>query len=91
MMATGAPLRLALSDGPAFKALIEDRPRHRQTNSVVGLGGSGAETGESPRQLFSRLVENKKQQLMQARRRVWANWKPIARPARWWRKKIPNC
>ncbi len=26
MMATGAPLRLALSDGTAFKALIEDRP-----------------------------------------------------------------
>ena len=65
MMATGAPLRLALSDGPAFKALIEDRPALVKTNSVVGLGGSGSETGESPRQLFSRLVEEKKQQLMQ--------------------------
>ena len=65
MMATGAPLRLALSDGPAFKALIEDRPAIVKTNSVVGLGGSGSETGESPRQLFSRLVEEKKQQLMQ--------------------------
>jgi len=65
MMATGAPLRLALSDGPAFKALIEDRPALVKTNSVVGIGGSGAETGESPRQLFSRLVEEKKQQLMQ--------------------------
>ena len=65
MMATGAPLRLALSDGPAFKALIEDRPAIVRTNSVIGLGGSGSETGESPRQLFSRLVEEKKQQLMQ--------------------------
>lgn len=66
MMATGAPLRLALSDGPAFKALIEDRPALVRTNSVVGIGGSGSETGESPRQLFSRLVEDKKQQLMQS-------------------------
>ena len=65
MMATGAPLRLALSDGAAFKALIEDRPALVKTNSVVGIGGSGSETGESPRQLFSRLVEEKKQQLMQ--------------------------
>ncbi len=65
MMATGAPLRLALSDGPAFKALIEDRPAIVRSNSVIGLGGSGSETGESPRQLFSRLVEEKKQQLMQ--------------------------
>jgi hypothetical protein len=65
MMATGAPLRLALSDGPAFKALIEDRSAVVRTNSIVGIGGSGAETGESPRQLFSRLVEEKKQQLMQ--------------------------
>src|SRR5271157_5082902 len=65
MMATGAPLRLALSDGAAFKALIEDRPPLLRTNSVVGIGGSGSETGESPRQLFSRLVEEKKQQLMQ--------------------------
>ncbi len=66
MMATGAPLRLALSDGAAFKALIEDRPALVRPHSVVGLGGSGSETGESPRQLFSRLVEEKKQQLMQA-------------------------
>ena len=65
MMATGAPLRLALSDGPAFKALIEDRPAIVRNNSIVGIGGSGSETGESPRQLFSRLVEEKKQQLMQ--------------------------
>jgi hypothetical protein len=65
MMATGAPLRLALSDGAAFKALIEDRPAIVRNNSVVGIGGSGSETGESPRQLFSRLVEEKKQQLMQ--------------------------
>jgi hypothetical protein len=65
MMATGAPLRLALSDGAAFKALIEDRPALVKTNSVIGIGGSGSETGESPRQLFSRLVEDKKQQLMQ--------------------------
>jgi hypothetical protein len=65
MMATGAPLRLALSDGPAFKALIEDRPAIVRNNSVVGIGGSGSETGESPRQLFSRLVEEKKQHLMQ--------------------------
>jgi len=70
MMATGAPLRLALADGPAFKALIEDRPPLVRTNSVVGLGGSGAETGESPRQLFSRLVEEKKQQLMQTDARL---------------------
>jgi phage I-like protein len=65
MMATGAPLRLALSDGAAFKALIEDRPALAKLNSVIGIGGSGSETGESPRQLFSRLVEEKKQQLMQ--------------------------
>jgi len=65
MMATGAPLRLALSDGAAFKALIEDRPAVVRPNAVVGMGGTGAETGESPRQLFSRLVEEKKQQLMQ--------------------------
>ncbi|MFZ0961663.1 MAG: phage protease [Terriglobia bacterium] len=65
MMATGAPLRLALADGAAFKALVEDRPALVKTNSVLGIGGSGSETGESPRQLFSRLVEEKKQQLMQ--------------------------
>jgi hypothetical protein len=65
MVATGAPLRLALADGAAFKALIEERPPLIKTNTVVGLAGSGAETGESPRQLFSRLVEEKKQQLMQ--------------------------
>ena len=65
MMATGAPLRLALSDGAAFKALIEDRPAMVKTNSVVGIGGSGSETGESPRQLFSPLVEDKKKELMQ--------------------------
>jgi len=65
MMATGAPLRLALADGAAFKALVEDRPALVKTNSIVGIGGSGSETGESPRQLFSRLVEEKKQQLMQ--------------------------
>jgi hypothetical protein len=70
MMATGAPLRLALADGPAFKALIEDRPPLLRPHTVVGLGGSGAETGESPRQLFSRLVEEKKQQLMQADARL---------------------
>ena len=65
MMATGAPLRLALSDGAAFKALIEDRPAIVKSNSVVGLGGTGSETGESPRHLFSRLVEEKKRELMQ--------------------------
>ena len=70
MMATGAPLRLALSDGAAFKALIEDRPPLVRTNAVVGIGGSGSETGESPRQLFSRLVEEKKQQLMQTDARL---------------------
>jgi len=32
----------------------------------VGIGGSGSETGESPRQLFSKLVENKKKELLQA-------------------------
>ena len=66
MMATGAPLRLALADGLAFKSLIEDRPTIYKPNSVVGLGGTGAETGESPRQLFSRLVEEKKLQLLQS-------------------------
>ena len=65
MMATGAPLRLALSDGTAFKAIIEDRSPMIKTNTVVGISGSGSESGESPRQLFSRLVEEKKQQLMQ--------------------------
>ena len=90
MMATGAPLRLALSDGTAFKALIEDRPPMVKPNSVVGLGGSGAETGESPRQLFSKLVENKKKELCRATKSRHAQ-RRIARPARWWRKKIPNC
>jgi phage I-like protein len=66
MMATGAPLRLALSDGAAFKALIEDRPPIVKSNTTVGIGGSGSETGESPRQLFSKLVENKKKELLQA-------------------------
>lgn len=70
MMATGAPLRLALSDAAAFKSLVEDRPAMYRPNAVVGLGGTGAETGESPRQLFSRLVEEKKQQLLQAEPRL---------------------
>ena len=65
MMSTGAPLRLALADGQTFKALIEDRSPLVKTNTVVGIAGSGLETGESPRQHFSRLVEEKKQQLMQ--------------------------
>ena len=65
MMSTGAPLRLALSDGAAFKALIEDRSPLIKSNTVVGIAGSGSETGESPRQHFSRLVEEKKQNLMQ--------------------------
>jgi hypothetical protein len=65
MMATGAPLRLALSDGTAFKAIIEDRSPMIKTNTVLGISGSGSETGETPRQLFSRLVEEKKQQIMQ--------------------------
>jgi hypothetical protein len=66
MLATGAPLRLALSDSAAFQALVEDRPSVVKPNTVLGIGGTGAETGESPRQLFSRLVEEKKQQLLQA-------------------------
>ncbi len=70
MLATGAPLRLALADGAAFKALIEDRPAIVKSNTVVGIGGSGSETGESPRQLFSRLIEEKKQELMQADSRL---------------------
>ena len=70
MVASGAPLRLALADGAAFKALVEDRPPLVKTNSVVGLGGSGSETGESPRQLFSRLVEEKKRELMQTDTRL---------------------
>lgn len=64
MKATGAPLRLALSDGAAFRALIEDRPALVKVNTVVGVGGSGSETNESPRVLFARLVEEKKQALM---------------------------
>jgi hypothetical protein len=70
MLATGAPLRLALSDGAAFKALLEDRPPIVKANTVVGIGGSGSETGESPRQLFSRLIEEKKRELMQADSRL---------------------
>lgn len=70
MMASGAPLRLALSDGAAFKALIEDRPSIVKNNSVVGLAGSGSETGETPRQLFSRLVDERKLQLMQHNNRL---------------------
>ena len=67
---TGAPLRLALSDGAAFKTLIEDRPSVIRPNAVTGMGGSGCETGESPRQIFSRMVEEKKQQLMQTNGRM---------------------
>lgn len=70
MMATGAPLRLALSDSAAFKSLVEDRPAICKPNAVVGLGGTGTETGESPRQLFSRLVEEKKQQLLMSEPRL---------------------
>jgi hypothetical protein len=70
MMATGAPLRLALSDSAAFKSLVEDRPAMYKPNSVVGLGGTGSETGESPRQLFARMVEEKKQQLLQVEPRL---------------------
>jgi hypothetical protein len=70
MMASGAPLRLALADGAAFKSLVEDRPPMYKPNSVTGLGGTGCETGESPRQLFSRLVEEKKQQLLQVEPRL---------------------
>jgi hypothetical protein len=67
---TGAPLRLALADGAAFKTLIEDRPSMVRPNTTVGMGGSGSETGESPRQVFSRMVEEKKQQLMQTNSRM---------------------
>jgi hypothetical protein len=67
MLASGAPLRLALSDGPAFKTLIEDRPGIVKPNSVVGLGGSGAETGESPRQTFARRIDEKVRELMSTR------------------------
>jgi len=70
MLATGAPLRMALSDSAAFKALIEDRSPLIKPNTVVGLGGSGSETGESPRHIFSRLVEEKKRELMSADRRL---------------------
>jgi hypothetical protein len=70
MMATGAPLRLALSDTAAFKSLVEDRPAMYKPNTITGIGGSGSETGESPRQLFSRLVEEKKQQLLQTEPRL---------------------
>lgn len=69
-ISTGAPLRLALSDGAAFKTLIEDRPSTIRPNTTVGMGGSGSETGESPRQVFSRMVEEKKQQLMQTNGRI---------------------
>ena len=65
MLVTGAPLRLALSDGAAFKALIEDRPSLVKVNTVVGMGGTGSESNESPRVLFSRLVEERKQKLME--------------------------
>jgi len=68
MLASGAPLRLALSDGAAFKSLVEDRPAIVKPNAVVGLGGSGAETGESPRQTFARLIDEKKQELMSSRK-----------------------
>jgi len=69
-MATGAPLRLALSDAAAFKSLVEDRPAMYKPNTISGIGGTGSETGESPRQLFSRLVEEKKQQLLQTEPRL---------------------
>jgi hypothetical protein len=64
MLITGAPLRLALTDGAAFRALIEDRPSLVKPNTTVGMGGSGAECQESPRVLFARLVESKKADLM---------------------------
>ncbi len=70
MLATGAPMRLALADSAAFKSLVEDRPAICKPNAVVGLGGTGAESGESPRQLFSRLVEEKKLQLLQSEPRL---------------------
>ena len=47
-----------------------------KTNSVVGIGGSGAETGESPRQLFSRLVEEKKTGTHAERRNASASSTP---------------
>jgi hypothetical protein len=65
MIATGAPLRLAIADPPAFKTLVEDRPALLKVNTVVGIGGTGSESWETPRQTFSRLVEEKKLQLMQ--------------------------
>ncbi len=64
MIATGAPLRLALSDADAFKVLVDEAPARVKLDAVVGIGGTGAETGESPSQLFSRLVEQKKTHLM---------------------------
>ena len=47
--------------GPAFPSGRGWRGRR----AGFCCGGSGSETGESPRQLFSRLVEEKKQQIMQ--------------------------
>jgi len=70
MLATGAPLRLAMSDAASFKALIEDRAPLVRPNTVVGLGGTGSESGESPRQIFSRRVEEKKRELMLSDRRL---------------------
>jgi hypothetical protein len=73
MIQTGHPLRCALmstTNDDMFLALVERRPSIVNLNRVAGIGGSGSETGESPRELFSRLVDEKKQQLMQADNRL---------------------
>jgi hypothetical protein len=73
MIESGQPLLCALMSTPKsdmFQALVERRPSILKLNTVTGIAGSGSETGESPRQLFSRLVEEKKQQLMQTDTRL---------------------
>jgi hypothetical protein len=90
MMATGAPLRLALSDGTAFKALIEDRPAMINPTPLWASAGRARKPGNRLGR-FSRSWWKTRKRNCSRPTRVSASSTPIARPARWWRKKIPNC
>jgi hypothetical protein len=70
MIATGFPLRCALSDVKMFEVLVEGRPNIVNLNKVTGMAGSGSETGKSPRELFSGLVNERKAKLMEADNRL---------------------
>jgi hypothetical protein len=46
---SGSPLRLALSDGASFKALIEDRPPVVAVNTIIGAGAGDSDKSELER------------------------------------------